>query len=228
MPPRPVPAALQEDRVRFAWAARLGGRALGWYVRFVARTSRHVGPPINQEPCLFAIWHESNLAAAIAAWKLRDDKHVISFSTRGFRGVMMNAMLESVGAGVVTLPDEGKQTRAEAARMTAELARLGREGWSLVVSLDGPFGPFRVAKPGALIVAREAGIAVQPWAVSVRPPFRLKGRWDRQIVPLPFCRIRVHEGAVMRVGPREPLKPRLAELQAELVRVAEEADRRMA
>ncbi len=32
----------------------------------------------------------------------------------------------------------------------------------------------------------------------------------------------------MRRGPREPLKPRLAELQAELVRVAEEADRRMA
>lgn len=224
----PVPAALQEDRVRFAWLARLAGWGLGRYVRLVAATARHVGPPITQEQCLIAFWHESNLAAAIAAAKLRDDQRFISFSTRGFRGVVMNAMLESVGAGVVTLPAEGKGSRAEAARMTAELARLGREGWSLVVSLDGPFGPYRVAKPGALIVAREAGLPVLPWAVSVRPPFRLKGRWDRQIVPLPFCRIRVHEGAVMHLGPREPLKPRLAELQAELARVAEAADRRMA
>lgn len=223
----PVPATLQVDRVRFAWVARLAGWALGRYVRLVAATARHVGPPINQEQCLFAFWHESNLAAAIAAAKLRRDQRFISFSTRGFRGVVMNTMLESVGAGVVTLPEEGKQSRAEAARMTAELARLGREGWSLVVSLDGPFGPLRVAKPGALIVAREAGLPIQPWAVSVRPPLRLAGRWDRMIVPLPFCRLRVHEGRVMRVAPREPLKPRLAELQGELVRLAEQADRRM-
>ena len=162
----PRPAALQEERVRFAWIARLFGRVLARYIRLVAATARHVGPPVTQEQALFAIWHESNLAAAIAAWKLRADKRVISFSTRGFRGVVMNAMLEAVEAGVVTLPEEGRQSRAEAARMTSELARLGREGWSLVVSCDGPFGPYRVAKPGALIVAREAGIPIQPWAVS--------------------------------------------------------------
>ena len=223
----PRPAALQEERVRFAWVARLFGRAMARYVRLVAATSRHVGPPVTQEQALFAIWHESNLAAAIAAWKLRADKRVISFSTRGFRGVVMNAMLEAVRAGVVTLPDEGRQTRGEAARMTAELGRLGREGWSLVVSCDGPFGPYRVAKPGALIVAREAGIPIQPWAISVRPPFRLTRRWDRMLIPLPFGRIRVHQGAVLRLGPREPVKPRLAELDAELRRIAEEADRRM-
>jgi lysophospholipid acyltransferase (LPLAT)-like uncharacterized protein len=223
----PTPAADQEDRVRFAWLARFAGRAMGAYVRLVAATSRASGPPVTQEQALFAIWHETNLAAAIAAWKLRANKRVISFSTRGFRGVVMNAMLESVGAGVVTLPEEGRQSRAEAARMTSELARLGREGWSLVVSCDGPFGPYRVAKPGALIVAREAGLAIQPWSVSVRPPFRLTGRWDRMLIPLPFGRIRVHEGVPLRIAPREALKPRLAELQAELVRVAEQADRRM-
>ena len=83
-------------------------------MRFVAATSRASGPPVTQDQALFAIWHESNLAAAIAAWKLRDNKRVISFSTRGFRGVVMNAMLESVRAGVVTLPEEGRQSRAEA------------------------------------------------------------------------------------------------------------------
>lgn len=223
----PTPAAAQEDRVRFGWLARFIGRAMGGYVRFVAATSRASGPPVTQDQALFAIWHESNLAAAIAAWKLRDNKRVISFSTRGFRGVVMNAMLESVRAGVVTLPEEGRQSRAEAARMTAELARLGREGWSLVVSCDGPFGPYRVAKPGALIVAREAGLPIQPWSVSVRPPFRLTGRWDRMLVPLPFGRIRVHEGIPLRVAPREALKPRLGELQAELARVADQSDRRM-
>ena len=76
-------------------------------------------------------------------------------------------------------------------------------------------------------MAREAGLPIQPWSVSVRPPFRLAGRWDRMLVPLPFGRIRVHEGIPLRVAPREALKPRLGELQAELARVADQSDRRM-
>jgi lysophospholipid acyltransferase (LPLAT)-like uncharacterized protein len=196
------------------------------YLRLVAATARTSGPPVFQGQAIFAIWHESNLVACTAAWRLRATKRVISFSTRGFRGIVMNTMLESMRSGVVALPAESN--RAEAAKLAREMARIGREGLSLVVSCDGPLGPYRVAKPGVLIVARESGIPIQPWAVSIRPPWRLNGRWDRHLVPLPWCRMRVDEGAQIRIGPREPLKPRLAELQASLDGVQALADRRMA
>jgi lysophospholipid acyltransferase (LPLAT)-like uncharacterized protein len=196
------------------------------YLRLVAATVRTSGPPVVQGQAIFAIWHESNLVACTAAFRLRDTKRVISFSTRGFRGIVMNTMLESMGSAVVALPEEGK--RSEAARLALELARIGREGESLVVSCDGPLGPYRVAKPGVLIVARESGIPIQPWAVSIRPAWRLNGRWDRHLVPLPFGRLRVDQGAPIRIAAREPLKPRLAELQAALDEVASLADRRMA
>ena len=221
------PAPPIEDRVRFDWLARLIGWVLAGYVALVARTARVSGPPINQGHVIFTIWHETNIAAAMAIWKLRDDKHPIVFSTRGFRGIVMNTMLARFGARVVTLPDEGTATRAEAAALTREMARLGRSGASLVVSCDGPFGPYRVAKPGMAIVAREAGLPVQPWAISARPQLRLTGRWDRMIVPLPFGRMRVHEGTPVHIGGRDRLKPHLVELQAELDRVQAEADRRM-
>jgi lysophospholipid acyltransferase (LPLAT)-like uncharacterized protein len=196
------------------------------YLRLVAVTARTSGPPVIQGQALFAIWHESNLVAATAAYRLRTTKRVISFSTRGFRGIVMNTMLESMGSGVIALPAESN--RAEAAKLAKELARIGREGSSLVVSCDGPTGPYRVAKPGVLIVARESGIPIQPWAVAVRPPWRLNGRWDRHLVPVPFCRMRVEEGVPIRIAPREALKPRLAELQSALDRVQGLADRRMA
>lgn len=198
--------------------AKLVGLAMAAYVRLVAATCRLDGNAPTQDQVVLAFWHEYNLAAAVAAWKLRPDHRFVSFSTRGFRGVVMNALLESTGGGVVTLPAEGRQSRAEAARLTAELARLGREGWTLAVSPDGPFGPYRVAKPGALMVAREAGLPVIPWAVSVRPEVRLRSRWDRHVVPLPFCRLRVDEGEPMHIAPREAIKPRLAEFQARLDR----------
>ena len=196
------------------------------YLRLVAATARTSGPPVVQGQAIFAIWHESNLVACTANFRLHEVKRVISFSTRGFRGIVMNTMLESLGSGVVALPEE--RNRAEAARLALEMARIGREGSSLVVSCDGPIGPYRVAKPGVLIVARESGIPIQPWAVSIRPALRLNGRWDRHLVPLPFCRLRVDEGQPITIAPREPLKPRLAELQAALDGVAALADRRMA
>ncbi|HET6381203.1 MAG TPA: hypothetical protein VFH63_09295 [candidate division Zixibacteria bacterium] len=219
---------VQEDPIRFAWVARLIGRLMALYVRLVAATARTSGPRVAQMQMIWAVWHESNLAVAVAALALRDDPAAIVFTTRGFRGIVMNAMLRGIGCGAVTLPPEGSAGRAEAASVSRTMARLTREGWSVLASCDGPFGPPRVAKPGVLIVARESGLPVQPWAIAVRPPLRLKRRWDRQLVPLPFCRIRVVEGKQLRLGPRERIRPRLQELQAELDRITALADRRMA
>ena len=192
------------------------------YVRLVAATCQVRGAAVTQEQVVLAFWHEYNLAAAIAAWRLRRKPHHVSFSTQTFRGEVMNAMLAALGTGFVPLPGEAE--RSKAARLSLDLARLGREGASPVVSPDGPFGPYRRAKPGALIVAREAGIPIQPWAVAARPAIRLDGRWDRHLVPLPFCRLRVFEAEPIRVAPREPLRPLLARLQAELDAASARAD----
>ena len=223
----PEPGLPREERVLLGWLARLFGSGLALYVRLVARTVRVSGPPVSQDQVVFAIWHESNLVAAVGAYRLRPGHVHVSFSTRRFRGIVMNTMLHGLGWGAVTLPEPGKQTSAEATSVSRAMARVGQEGKSLVASCDGPDGPYRVAKPGVLIVARESGLPVLPWAVAARPAVRLTGRWDRQLVPLPFSRLRVYEGSQFRIGPRERIKPVLADLQVELTRIAQLADHRM-
>src|SRR5688500_17551067 len=150
---RPASATCRHSRP-MRLPARLVGRLMAAYVRVVAATCRVEGGPVTQEQVVLAFWHEYNLAAAVAAWRMRRNPHHVSFSTRTFRGQVMNAMLAGLDAGSVSLPAPG--AHAEAARLSLELARLGRDGASPVVSPDGPFGPYRHAKPGALIVAREA------------------------------------------------------------------------
>jgi lysophospholipid acyltransferase (LPLAT)-like uncharacterized protein len=201
--------------------AGIVGRLMALYVRLVAATARVEGP-VTQAQCVLAFWHEYNLAAAIAARRMRNHMRHVSFSTATFRGEVMSAMLAALGAGSVPLP--GETERAESTRLAREMARLGRDGASLGVSPDGPMGPYRRAKPGALIVAREAGLPLQPWAVRVRPTLRMTRRWDRHIVPLPFCRLEVAEAPAIVVGPREPLRPLLARLQRELDEVAARVD----
>jgi lysophospholipid acyltransferase (LPLAT)-like uncharacterized protein len=204
--------------------AGLAGWMLALYVRLVAATCRISGS-VSQDQVVLAFWHEYNLAAAIAAQRLRRHRYHVSFSTQTLRGEVMNAMLAALGAGSVALP--APHERGESARLSREMARLGREGATPVVSPDGPLGPYRRARPGALIVAREAGLPLQPWAVAVRPGLRLARRWDRQIVPLPFCRMWVEEAAPIAISARDPLRPRLTILQSELDDAARRADRRM-
>ncbi len=202
--------------------AGLIGRLMAAYVRLVAATSRIDGAAVTQDQVVLAFWHEYNLVAATATYRLRRGRPHVSFSTQTFRGEVMNALLASLGGGSVPLPAEGE--RAEAARLSRELARLGREGATLAVSPDGPMGPYRRAKPGALIVARESGLALQAWALVARPSIRMKGRWDRQIVPLPFGRLGVIQAEPIPVAPNEPIRPLLARLQAALDEVAAGAD----
>jgi len=200
------------------------GLAMALYVRLVAATCRVEGKASTQDQVVLAFWHEYNLVGAVAAWRTRREPHHVSFSTQTFRGEVMNAMLGALATGSVPLPAPGEHQ--EAARLSRELARLGRDGASPVVSPDGPVGPYRSAKPGALIVARESGLPLQPWAVSARPAIRLRSRWDRHIVPLPFCRLRIEEAEPIRVAPREPLRPLLVRLQAALDEVATRVDAR--
>ena len=191
--------------MRLAWLARLLGTALALYLRLVVRTCRVVGPATRDQVVL-AAWHEFNMLTFIVARKRRGDLPHASFSTSGFRGVVVTAMLEH----------SGTQVDVFALRM----ARTAESGASLIVTPDGPFGPYRVAKPGALILARASGLPVQPWAMSLRPAFHLAGRWDRQLLPIPFCRITMVEGRRIAVPPREPVRGLVAVVEAELNQIS--------
>jgi lysophospholipid acyltransferase (LPLAT)-like uncharacterized protein len=205
--------------VRLAWLARLLGTALALYLRLVVRTCRVSGPATRDQVVLTA-WHEFNMLTFIVARKRRGDLPHASFSTSGFRGVVITSMLKHSGTRVEVFTLPPPQDRAAGRALALRMARTAESGASLIVTPDGPFGPYRIAKPGALILARASGLPVQPWAMSLRPAIRLRGRWDRQLLPIPFCRIAMVEGKRMAVPPREPVRGLVADVEAELNRIS--------
>ena len=220
MPPAPAGGAGRSPG-SFGWLARLIGSGMALYLRLVAATCRLSGD-VTRDQVVLAAWHEYNLVVLAVALKVRRDLPHASFSTRGFRGTVITTILERFDVRVLPLPDES--SRAESRDLALRLARLAADGTSLVVTPDGPFGPYRVAKPGALIVARASGLPIQPWAIRARPVLRLRGRWDRHVVPLPFSRLRVYSGERAAVSERQPLRPLLQRLQAALDEAAARAD----
>ena len=189
-----------EEPTRYAWLARLFGRCLAAYVWLVGRTARVLGSADQPGP-----GHLRHLARVEPGGRHRGLEGCCATGApcRSARaasaGIVMNTMLRSFGArgrDAAARRDAAREPRRRPWR--ARWRRSGAPGHVLVVSCDGPFGPYRVAKPGVLIVARESGLPIQPWAIASRPPFRLNGRWDRMIVALPFGRMRVFEGSRAR------------------------------
>ena len=90
-----------------------------------------------------------------------------AFVTPGFRGAAMRGWLAGNRMQAVPLPRTGTGNPAAGLK---EMARALDEGRAVAVALDGPRGPARVARPGALWLAR---LSV---AISPLPPAHRSGR----------------------------------------------------
>jgi len=81
-----------------------------------------------------------------------------------------------------------------------EIVELARNGASIGFIADGPRGPRREAKMGAIIAAKLSGRPLVPIACAARRAIRL-GSWDRMWIPLPLTRIIGRAGEPIHVPP---------------------------
>lgn len=80
---------------------------------------------------------------------------------------------------------------------------------SPVMLPDGPHGPPRRFKPGAIMLAQLTAAALVPMAAAVDRAWHL-GSWDRMMVPRPFSRIVIVRGEPREI-PRDLPSSRLEE-----------------
>jgi hypothetical protein len=77
-----------------------------------------------------------------------------------------------------------------------------RAGGAAAFTPDGPRGPRRVFKPGALVAAQKARAQVVPIHAGASRRWRLRS-WDRMLVPKPFARVRIVFGVPFEVAPED-------------------------
>lgn len=81
------------------------------------------------------------------------------------------------------------------------LLRELRRGHHVGVAVDGPRGPFGHVHPGAVQLARRAGVPIVPLTIRGRRCVQL-GTWDRTVVPLPWADVRVQEQSPLCIEPQ--------------------------
>ncbi len=78
-----------------------------------------------------------------------------------------------------------------APRATVSMMRELKNGNSVSLVGDGPYGPSGKLKPGAAMMARHTRKAIIPISVKASSSFRLPWRWDRYEIALPFSKIEI-------------------------------------
>lgn len=144
------------------------------------RSFREAGTPV-----IFVFWH-GRLLPLIHVH--RHQRVVVLVSEHG-DGEYITRILERFGFGTV----RGSSTRG-GARGLKGLIRAARRGHDLALTPDGPRGPSRRLKPGALTVARMTGLPLIPIGVGASSGWRADS-WDRFLLPRPLSTVRIAYGA---------------------------------
>jgi lysophospholipid acyltransferase (LPLAT)-like uncharacterized protein len=166
---------------------------------------------------IFTFWHSRILPLA---YFHRSEDIVVLVSQHG-DGEYTSRILENMGYRTA----RGSATRGGVQGLRGIL-RAAREGHDLGFTPDGPRGPPRQVKWGALVAAQLSGAAILPLAAGGPATWSVRS-WDRMVIPKPFSRVTLKYGSLQFV-PRDATEADLAEhdarLTAELNRITDAVD----
>jgi len=128
---------------------------------------------------IVAVWHETT---ALAVYHYRQ-AGVHSLASHSFDAEWASRAVRRLG--ILTVRGSSSNGGGQALR---DLAVVLEQAGTVMLTVDGPRGPRRVAKPGAAILSARTGVPIIPHAFAVRPAWRL-GSWDRLSIAKPFSRV---------------------------------------
>jgi hypothetical protein len=201
---------------------RLGG-AIAWTYKHWARCLRYrLATPEGLEglmaantagrPVVMCLWHGELFGLLGFGLKTRLPLGMISSLSRD--GDLMHAVLTRLGFGVV----RGSSSRGGLRALVGARRLMTQEGRFMTITVDGPRGPRREIKTGALYLAAKTGAEVVP--VRCRPHLAKTFRkaWDRFELPYPFSYCTIGIGSAFKVDENrleagsETLSKRMADL----------------
>ena len=127
---------------------------------------------------IYVFWHE-RIFLTTYWWR---NRRIAVLTSKSFDGEYIARFIQRFGYGAV----RGSSTRGGVGAVV-EMVRLMRHGCTTAFTIDGPKGPPRVAKMGAVLLAKKSGHPILPVTMALERRW-LAPTWDSFQVPKPFSR----------------------------------------
>ena len=92
---------------------------------------------------------------------------------------------------MISMKDDQRLVYQESNRMIFHIITELKNGRSVVLAGDGPYGPPGILKEGAIYLGSRAQVPVIAMKVEVSRSFRLKWRWDQFEIAWPFSKVTI-------------------------------------
>jgi lysophospholipid acyltransferase (LPLAT)-like uncharacterized protein len=215
---------LLRNVLRSSWLQRAVGFLTAEFLRLVWLTNKFSFDPPDvyeivepQMPAIFAFWHGQHfLTPFIKTKEFHRAKVLIS---RHRDGEFNAIAAERLGIGTIRgSGDHGSAFhRKGGVGAFKEMVRSLEQGYNVALTADVPKRS-RVAGLGIIMLARESGRPIMPFAMTTSRFWRLKN-WDRTTINLPLGRGALVGGEIIRVPPdagAEAMEELRARLEATL------------
>jgi len=160
------------------WLARLGP----FLIFQLARTWRiHIEGELPSSAAVIAFWHGDMLPV----WKHFSKTQSVAVISQSRDGGLLADLVGRWGFRTV----RGSSSK-DGKRVLAEMVAAAQAGRRVLITPDGPRGPYQVMKIGALISAHRADVPLVLARVSCSRAIR-GSNWDRFLMPLPFAKIEI-------------------------------------
>lgn len=188
------------------------GVPMVWGVlRVLARTWKF--KKINPEreldrPAIYAIYHGD---LVVGAQELPNfGKRLEVLTSRSRDGWMVTRYVHLFKRSTIR---GGSSKGAESA--LRQMSRRLKQGYGVIIPIDGPRGPEGDPKIGVIAIAAQSGAPIIPCAVRSNSVWRFRKSWDRMMVAKPFATVELHWGEPLHISPEATRE----EMEAERVRL---------
>jgi lysophospholipid acyltransferase (LPLAT)-like uncharacterized protein len=216
--------------LRGSWVQRAVGFLAAEFLRLVWLTNRFSFDPPDvydivepQMPAIFAFWHGQHFMTPFIKTK---EMHRAKVLISRHRDGEFNALAaERLGIGTIRgSGDHGAAfNRKGGVGAFKEMVRALTDNYNVALTADVPKRS-RIAGLGIIMLARESGRPIMPFAMATSRFLRLKN-WDRTTINLPFGRGALVGGDIIMV-PADAGAETMEELRARLEATLNDATRR--
>lgn len=164
-------------------------------LRAIARTwkVKRINPErALDRPAIYAIYHGDLVVGAQELPNFGDKLEVLTSRSRD--GWMVTRYVHLFKRATIR---GGSSKGAESA--LRQMARRLKQGYAVVIPIDGPRGPEGDPKIGVIAIAAQTGAPIIPCAVRSNNVWRFNRSWDRMMIAKPRATVEMHWGEPMYV-----------------------------